>query len=87
MNVVFRPLLRKTVLVFFDDILIYIKSMTDHIEHVNEVFDLILKLQLYVKMSKCAFGVPKVEYIGYFISAKGVSTDPKRSLQCLIGFV
>ncbi|KAF3679661.1 hypothetical protein T459_22535 [Capsicum annuum] len=52
--------------------------MTDHIVHVKEVFDLMLKFQLYAKMSKCAFGVPKVEYLGHFISAEGVSTDPKK---------
>lgn len=55
MNVVFKPLLRKSVLVFFDDILIYSKSLSDHVQHVEAVFVLMKQHQLYAKMSKCAF--------------------------------
>lgn len=40
--------------------------MADHVKHVEAFFELILKYQLYAKMSKCAFGVRKVEYLGHF---------------------
>lgn len=77
MNSVVKPLLRKSVLGLFDDILIYSKSMTAHLEHVEAVFELMKRYQLYAKISKCASGVSKVEYLGQFISKEGVSTDPK----------
>lgn len=65
-------------LVFFDDILIYSKSMTAHLERVEVVIELMKRYQLYAKFSKCNFGVYKVEYLGHFISKERVSTDPKK---------
>ena len=54
---IFKPLLRKFVLVFFDDILIYNKSWEDHVQHVDKVLQLLEAHQLYAKPSKCFFGV------------------------------
>ena len=34
--------------------------------------------QLYVKMSKCAFGATKVEYLGHVISVGKVSMDSSK---------
>jgi len=33
--------------------------------------------ELYAKLSKCSFGIAKVEYLGYLISVKGMEIDPK----------
>lgn len=76
MNYVLKSLLRKSVLIFFDDILIYCKDMSTNLEHLKDVFDIMQHHQLYAKGSKCAFGVPKVEYLGII----GVATDPKKML-------
>ena len=57
MNSIFKPFLRKFVLVFFDDILIYSMSWMDHVEHVDKVLKLLQEKQLYEKTSKCFFGV------------------------------
>ena len=61
MNSIFKPFLRKFVLVFFDDILIYSKSWKDHVEHVDRVLKLLEEKQLYAKGSKYFFGVQDVE--------------------------
>eukprot|EP00253_Pinus_taeda_P028985 PITA_28985 len=78
MNSIFKPFLRKVVLVFFDDILIYSKSWKDHVEHVDRVLQLLEEKQLYVKGSKCFFGVREVEYLGHIVSHEGFKVDPSK---------
>lgn len=68
MNEVFRPFLRKLVLVFFDDILIYSGDWENHLKHLHEVFMVLKQHTLFVKESKCAFGKQKIEYLGHIIS-------------------
>lgn len=75
MNHVFAPVLRKFLLVFFDDILIYIKNWEDHLIHLDTAFAILQHQQLYLKKSKCTFGAMRIKYLGHFISSKGVSTD------------
>jgi len=78
MNEVFRPYLRKFVLVFFDDILVYSKNMNDNLVHLEQVFTLMKQNALYAKLSQCSFGIVRVEYLGYLISGIGVETDLKK---------
>jgi hypothetical protein len=78
MNHVFHPFLRHFVLVFFDDILIYRKTWTDHLTHVDQVLRLLSQHQLFLKQSKCAFGASEVEYLGHLVGKDGVRVDPKK---------
>lgn len=56
MNEVFRPYLRRYVLVFFDDILVYSPSWEDHLKHLKIVLGLLRQNKLVAKRSKCQFG-------------------------------
>ena len=75
MNKVLQPFLRKFVLVFFDDILIYSTSRAEHLRHVRLVLDTLRQHQLFLKRSKCTFAQTSVTYLGHVISEHGVAMD------------
>lgn len=79
MNSVFADHIKKFVLVFMDDILVYSKSLPDHVKHLQIVFHLLQKHQLFSKLSKCHFAASQLEYLGHIISDKGVATDPAKT--------
>ncbi|XP_022023821.1 uncharacterized protein LOC110924092 [Helianthus annuus] len=78
MNQVFKQYLRKYVLVFFDDILVYSPCWDTHMSHLRDVLQVLRQHQLVAKKSKREFGATKLEYLGHIISQKGVSTDPAK---------
>jgi hypothetical protein len=56
MNDVLKAYIRKFVLVFFDDILIFSKTWAEHLQHVKQVFQVLRDNKLFLKRSKCFFG-------------------------------
>ena len=78
MNRVFQPYLDRFVIVFIDDILVYLSSSEEHLEHMRIVLQTLRERQLYAKLSKCQFWLDKVAFLGHVISAEGVSVDPQK---------
>jgi hypothetical protein len=75
---IFASLLRRGVLVFMDDILIYSANLEEHLVLLKQVFQILDKHQLYIKRSKCSFAQPSVEYLGHVISVARVATEPSK---------
>lgn len=67
MNAIFQPMLRKFVIMFFDDILFYSPTPELHGEHLAVVLQVLQKHGFYVKISKCSFCSVTVEYLGHLI--------------------
>nr|GFA91800.1 putative reverse transcriptase domain-containing protein [Tanacetum cinerariifolium] len=78
MNRVCKPYLDKFVIVFIDDILIYLKDEKEHKEHLKAILELLKKEELYAKFSKCKFWIPKVQFLGHVIDSQGIHVDPAK---------
>lgn len=78
MNDVFKEELRKTVLVFFFFFMtsLYMnKCWEEHLEHLETIFQKLRAHRLFAKLSKCEFGVERIDYLGYIISKDGFATN------------
>jgi hypothetical protein len=78
MNTILAPFLKKFVVVFIDDVLIYSATWEEHLQHIEAVFQDLQQHQLFVKLSKCSFARKELSYLGHVISSAGVSTDLKK---------
>ena len=78
MNCTLAPGLSKFVLVFFDDILIYSRTLAEHIDHLSQVLSWLHRDSWKLKLSKCSFAQRSVAYLGHVLSADGVATDPSK---------
>ena len=78
MNHIFWKQLRKFLLIFFDEILIYNKSWSEHLQHIEEFLSVLESESLFAKASKCEFGLEEIIYLGHKISATGVSVDEEK---------
>ena len=78
MHYVFRPYIGEFVVVYFDDILVFSKSLKEHVTHLRTVLQTLRKEQLYANMEKCLFGVDKLVFLGFVVSSKGVHVDESK---------
>ena len=75
MNQVFKPFLRRCVLVFFDDILVYSADIDEHAKHLGMVFNVLKYNQLFANKKKCVIAHSQIQYLGHRISKRGVEAD------------
>ncbi|KAI2655821.1 Transposon Tf2-6 polyprotein [Labeo rohita] len=69
-NDVLRDMLGRWCYAYLDDILIYSKTLDEHIQHVRAVLQRLLAHQLYCKLEKCAFHQHSTTFLGFIISAQ-----------------
>jgi hypothetical protein len=65
-------------LIYLDDILVFGRSIDEHIERLKAVLQRFREAGLKLSPSKCFFLKRSVSYLGHIISTEGVSTDPAK---------
>jgi hypothetical protein len=78
MNKIFSNALRKFVLVFFDDILVYSTSWSCHLQHLEWVLQMLQNHELFAKLSKCSFGQKEIDYLRHIVSGTRVSMESSK---------
>ncbi|KAL4281717.1 hypothetical protein GQ457_03G008900 [Hibiscus cannabinus] len=78
MNDIFRPYLRKFILIFLDDILVFSPDWSTHLQHVQKVLEVLQEHGFVAKRSKCVFGQHSIEYLGHVVSREGLAVDPSK---------
>jgi hypothetical protein len=77
MNRMLHEFLDDFVVVFLDDILIYLKTEEEHERYLRLVLGALRKNQFYGKLKQCAFWLSEVVFLGLVINQHGIAVDPK----------
>jgi Reverse transcriptase (RNA-dependent DNA polymerase) len=78
MNLVFKSFIGRFLVVYFDDILVYITGESEHLEHLRQVFKALAEHKLYINLKKCEFLTSNLVFLGYVVSAEGIHVDPSK---------
>jgi len=78
MNHTLRDCIGKYVVVYFDDLLVYSKTLEDHLSHLREVLLVLRNNSLFSNRDKCTFCVDSVVFLGFIVKKRGVHVDPEK---------
>ena len=68
----------KWCIIYLDDIILFSKTLEEHIEKLRSVFEKLAAAGLKLKLSKCEFFKLQVTYLGHIVSKDSIETDPKK---------
>ena len=81
MEMAFKPMLEKFVLIYLDDIIV--KNAADYFGHLRQVFIKCRKFGVPLNLSKCVFDTNRGKLLGHIILGDGLTIDPERVKEIL----
>ncbi|GBG80422.1 hypothetical protein CBR_g30887 [Chara braunii] len=72
MTTEFRHVLDRFVLIYLDDILVYSRSLDEHVEHLRTVLERLGQAKYKANRDKCEFTRQELEYLGHYVTPQGI---------------
>ena len=76
MDISFKGLLNKSIVVYLDDIMVYSKTREDHIPHLKAIFARCQQYRISLNPKKSIFAMEEGTLLGFVISPEGIKIDP-----------
>jgi hypothetical protein len=70
--------LREIIQIYMDDLLIHSKILSEHANHLSQVFKRCQKHGIKLRLSKCEFIKPEVKMLGYVINQNGITKNHEK---------
>ncbi|MGV1089522.1 MAG: reverse transcriptase domain-containing protein, partial [Mycobacterium sp.] len=64
--------------VYIDDIVIYSRTLEEHVEHVRKVLEKLRQEKFYARRKKCSFAQQEIEFCGFLVNREGIFTHPEK---------
>ena len=78
MNDIFREYLNHFVVIYPDDILVFSSNLEEHTHHIRLVLTKLREYGVFTKSEKCEFDQTSIEFLGFIISATGLTMDERK---------
>ncbi|GBG72389.1 hypothetical protein CBR_g11967 [Chara braunii] len=72
MTTEFRHMLDQFVLIYLEDILVYSRSLDEHVEHLRTVLERLGQAKYKANCDKCEFARQELEYLGHYVTPQGI---------------
>ncbi|GBG59236.1 hypothetical protein CBR_g32252 [Chara braunii] len=72
MTTEFRDLLDRTMLIYLDDILVYSRTLDEHLEHLRAILEWLCITKYKANRDKCEFAQQELEYLGHYVTPQGI---------------
>ncbi|KAJ9551982.1 hypothetical protein OSB04_016027 [Centaurea solstitialis] len=77
-NKMFKEHLGRTMEVYIDDMLVKYAKSNDHIQHLQQSFDILRQYKMKLNPTKCSFGVRDGKFLGYMVTRRGIEASPEQ---------
>ena len=78
MNHILKPCIGNSIVVYLDDILVYSKNESNHLEHLHQSFAILRAQKLFANLKMCIFFTYSIIFLRYVVTKDGIKMDPSK---------